>query len=410
MFRRFLIAAGVLTLLGAAAPIGQAVAASSPRAHQQHVYYRYICGISRSSTHAECFAAVRTDAKGRILSSPTVSGYGPTQFHTGYNLPTTVSGSHTVAIVDAFADPNVLADLNHYNAQFGLPKMKKCKKKTTGACLAVLNQNGLKSPLPTGNTGWGLEISLDVQVAHAICQSCRINLFEANSSSFSDLGTAVNTAARLGADAISNSYGSFQNDCSTQSAYNHPNIAVTVSAGDSDFGIACPANQNTVVSVGGTNLQLNNDNTYKSESVWNTQPGEGTGSGCSTVISAQSWQTSASNWAAIGCGSKRGMNDVSADADPATGAAVYDSFGQGGWLVVGGTSLSSPLIAGVYALAGNASTFTYPAQSVYLSPGSLHDVTTGNDGSCPSHPLQCNAGSGYDLPTGIGTPNGLGAF
>ena len=159
------------------------------------------------------------------------------------------------------------------------------------------------------------------------------------------------------------------------------------------------------MAVGGTQLLLNGDNTYNSESVWN-----GTGSGCSGVISAQSWQTTATNWAAIGCGTKRGINDVSAVADPATGAAVYDTYGQGGWLVVGGTSLSAPLIAGVYALAGNASSFSYPAQSVYLSPGSLHDVTTGSNGSCGGFPLRCNAGVGYDLPTGIGTPNGLGAF
>jgi hypothetical protein len=104
------------------------------------------------------------------------------------------------------------------------------------------------------------------------------------------------------------------------------------------------------------------------------------------------------------------MNDVSAVADPNTGAAVYDSYGAGGWVQVGGTSLSAPLIGAVYALAGNAPSFTYPAQSAYVSPGSLHDVTTGTNGSCGGHPLQCGAGVGYDLPTGIGTPNGLGGF
>jgi subtilase family serine protease len=159
------------------------------------------------------------------------------------------------------------------------------------------------------------------------------------------------------------------------------------------------------VAVGGTNLQLNPDNTYLSETVW-----DGTGSKCSTLISAQSWQASATNWGAIGCGTKRGMNDVSADADPATGAAVDDSYGGFGWVQVGGTSLSAPLIAAVYALAGNASSYAYPAQSVYLFPGSLHDVTTGSNGSCGSFPLQCQGGVGYDLPTGIGTPNGLGGF
>ena len=407
MFRRLLTAFGVVAVVGAASMTQTGAFASPATPHASHVYSKRVCGISRSATYAECFARVVTDARGRVIASPTVSGYGPTQFHTGYNLPTTVSGAHTIAIVDAYANPNVLANLNTYNAQFGLPNFPKCAKKKgiTTSCLDVRNQFGQKSPLPAGNTGWGLEIALDVQVAHAICQNCKIALYEANSNSFADLATAVNTAANRKADAISNSYGSYLFDCGTQSAYNHQKIAVTVSAGDSGFGVACPANQNTVVSVGGTNLQLNGDNTYKSETVWN-----GTGSGCSGVISAQSWQTSASNWAAIGCGTKRGMTDVSADADPNTGAAVYDTYGYGGWLVVGGTSLSSPLIAGVYALAGNVTTWNYPAQSVYLAPGSLHDVTSGSNGSCPSHPLQCSAGSGYDLPTGIGTPNGLGAF
>jgi subtilase family serine protease len=336
---------------------------------------------------------------------PSVAGYGPVDWHTGYNLPTTVSGKHTIAIVDAFANPNVFQDLKVYNATMGLPKFKKCKTKTQTNCIAILNQNGKKKPLPATDTGWGLEIALDVQTAHAVCQNCRINLYEANSNSFANLETAVNTAATQGADAISNSYGAFGSDCGTRPSYNHPKIAVTVSTGDSGFGIACPANQNTVVAVGGTTLNLNGSHGYVSESAWS-----GGGSACSTVISAQSFQTTATNWAAIGCGTKRGMADVSADANPATGAAVYDTFGYGGWLVVGGTSLSAPLIAGVYALAQNVGTWNYPAQSVYASPGSLHDVTTGSNGSCPAHPLQCSAGVGFDLPTGIGTPNGLGGF
>ncbi len=406
MLRRIVTSFGVVAVLSAASMMqaGASTAAGSTRA--MHGSSRAVCGISRSSTYAECFARVVTDTHGRAIAvNPNVSGYGPVQFHTGYNLPTTAVGKHTIAIVDAFANPNVLANLNTYNAQFGLPNTPKCSTKHKTACLDVRNQNGLKSPLPAGNTGWGLEIALDVQVAHAICQNCKIALYEANSNSWSDLATAVNTAAARGADAISNSYGAYLDDCGTQTAYNHQKIAVTVSAGDSGFGVACPANQNTVVAVGGTNLQLNADNSYKSESVWN-----GTGSGCSTVISAQSWQTTATNWSAIGCGSKRGMNDVSADADPNTGAAIYDNYGQGGWVVVGGTSLSSPLVAAVYALAGNASTWNYPAQSVYGAAGSLHDVTAGTNGSCSPHPLQCGAGAGYDLPTGMGTPNGLGAF
>jgi subtilase family serine protease len=396
MLRRFVTALSVVAVLGA---LSMTQAGARPHV----VHSKSVCGISTSSRFAECFAHVVADSEGRPMVSPAVSGYGPSEFHSGYNLPTTVAGNHTIAIVDAYSNPNVFADLKTYNAAFGLPKFPKCTKLVKTSCLSIRNQYGKKTPLPAGNTGWGLEIALDVQVAHAICQNCRINLYEANTNSFANLGVAVNTAAAKGADAISNSYGA-SSDCGTNSAYNHPKVAVTVSTGDSGFGIACPANQNTVVAVGGTTLNLSGG-AYVSESAWS-----GGGSACSSVISAQSWQTSASNWAAIGCGTHRGMADVSADADPATGAAVYDTYGYGGWLVVGGTSLSSPLIAGVYALAGNVTTWNYPAQSVYLSPGSLHDVTTGSNGSCSTHPLQCHASVGYDLPTGIGTPNGLGGF
>ena len=187
MVQRFLVAVGMLGMLAVAVPATQAAAAASPGVH-----YKNVCGISRSSTYAECFALVRTDAKGHTLVSPTVSGYGPAQFHSGYNLPTTVVGKHIIGIVDAYANPNVLANLNTYNAQFGLPTTPKCSKTQKTACLAVRNQFGNKTPLPAGNTGWGLEIALDVQVAHAICQNCRINLYEANSNSFADLATAVN--------------------------------------------------------------------------------------------------------------------------------------------------------------------------------------------------------------------------
>jgi subtilase family serine protease len=399
MLRRFVIALSVVSLLGA-------LSVTQAGAKAGVVHSKRVCGVSTSSKYAECYARVLTDAKGRpLIVNPSVSGYGPSQFHSGYNLPTTVIGKHTIAIIDAFSEPNILSDLNVYNAQFGLPATKKCTLAKQTNCLAVLNQNGQTSPLPPGNVGWGVEIALDVEVAHAICQNCRINLYEAQSNSFGNLETAVNTAAATRrVVAISNSYGA-PGDCGGAiAAYNHPHKAVTVSSGDSGFGIQCPASLNTVVAVGGTTLNLNGSGGYVSESVWN-----GGGSGCSTTSPAQSWQTSASNWAAIACGTKRGIADVSADADPNTGAAVYDSYGAGGWSVYGGTSLASPLIAGVYALANNVGTWNYPAQSAYDSPGSLHDVTTGSNGSC-AHTLQCHAGVGYDLPTGIGTPNGLGGF
>ena len=367
-----------------------------------------VCPISTSPSRFECLSQVRTNLSGHPqVNADAVYGYGPAQFHAAYNLPTTAPTNQTIAIVDAYANPNVFADLQTYDQHFGLPAFPLCSTSQQSACIAILNEWGATSPLPAANSGWATEISLDVQVAHAICQNCRINLYEANSSFTSDLGTAVDTAVAMGATVVSNSYGSFQNECN-DSAYNQPNVAIVVSSGDDGYGVACPASMNTVVSVGGTSLYLNSSGGYGSESVWWNDTG-GTGSGCSSVNSAPTWQTSVANWSSTGCGTGRAMNDVSADADPYTGAAEYDSYGEGGWVQIGGTSLAAPIIAGVYALAASASSWSYPAQSVYQSPGSLHDVTSGSNGSC-AHSLECNAGSGYDLPTGVGTPNGLGGF
>ena len=233
--------------------------------------------------------------------------------HRATAFPNNAVGHHTIAIVDAYKNPNIYADLRHYQETFGVSTFHKCTNAAMTNCLLVMNQNGKTSPLPPSDPGWAVEIALDVEVARAICQNCRIELFEANSSSFTNLKAAVNTANRRGAEVISNSYGSYGYDCTGLSAYNHPGVAITVSAGDSGYGVACPANLNTVVAVGGTSLTLNGDNTYNSETVW-----DGSGSGCSAANSPQTWQSSNGNWATIACGG-RGMNDVSADADPNTG-------------------------------------------------------------------------------------------
>jgi subtilase family serine protease len=397
----------------AAYPLASSGAASAAAAGASPSLGKATCATSFSPRVAECFARLRTNAAGAVMSAvaaPVPGSYGPAEFHGGYNLPTSPAGgaSQTIAIVDAFSNPAVVSDLAIFNAQYGLPAFPNCTSDAQTACLAVLNQSGNPSPLPPEDIGWGLEIALDVQMAHEICQTCRINLYEANDNQFTSLEAAVNTAAAQGANAISNSYGSFGFDCN-EPGYKHPQIAVTVSSGDSGFGVSCPSQESWVVSVGGTNLQLNPDKTWKSESVWS-----GGGSGCSNVQQAPKWQTLTANWTAIGC-TKRGAVDVSADADPNTGASVYDSRYPGGpWFQVGGTSLSSPLIAAVYALAANANTAPYPAILPYKAQiqghGGLHDVTTGSNGSCGTHTLQCHAGTGYDLPTGVGTPNGIGAF
>jgi subtilase family serine protease len=357
---------------------------------------------------ARCHALVVADAKGNPLATASPTGYGPTQFHTAYALSNTSSTPQTIAIVDAYDDPTIASDLATYSSTFGLPVLSSCSGSVTTSCFQKVNQNGNASPLPKKNAGWSLEISLDVEVAHAICQNCKILLVEASSNSFTNLAAAVNTAARLGANVISNSYGGAESSgvSSFASSYNHPGVAVTVSSGDAGFGTESPASFNTVVAVGGTTLNLNANNTWRSETVWS-----GTGSGCSAFFTARSWQTAAPGWAATGCGTHRGVVDVAADANPSTGASVYDTTryqGQTGWFQVGGTSLSAPLVGAVYALAANSSSVNYPASLPYAHTGSLHDVTSGSNGSCST--TMCTGAAGYDGPTGAGTPNGIGAF
>jgi subtilase family serine protease len=271
-----------------------------------------------------------------------------------------------------------------------------------------VNQGGSATgPYPSGDTGWAEEISLDLDMVSAICPNCRIALVEANSNSLTDLGTAVNTAASLrGVSAVSNSYGAneFFGETSYQSYYNHPGVAITVSAGDNGYGVEFPAASQYVTAVGGTSLTRASNARGWSETAWS-----GTGSGCSAYIAKPSWQTDR------GC-SRRTVADVAAVADPATGVAVYDSYGQSGWLVFGGTSVASPIVASVYALAGNEKAITYGSYP-YSHTSSLYDVTSGSNGSCGGHGRRstgssylCTAGPGYDGPTGNGTPNGTGGF
>jgi subtilase family serine protease len=229
---------------------------------------------------------------------------------------------------------------------------------------------------------------------------------EGSSNSLSDLAAAENRAATLGATEISNSYGAAESNfifgAPDESAYSHAGIAITVSSGDGGYGVEFPASSRYVTAVGGTSL--NPDSTARgwSETAWS-----GAGSGCSQFFAKPSWQHDG------GC-SRRMVADVSAVADPVTGVAVYDSFayqGRSGWLVFGGTSVAAPLMASVYALAGNAAATAYPASYPYGNPSALFDVTSGSNGTCLLSPAYfCNAGTGYDGPTGLGTPNGTGAF
>jgi subtilase family serine protease len=353
---------------------------------------------------AACSARVVTHPdSARPLATPTYqNGYTPADLSSAYKWGASGSSSLTIAIVDAYDNPNAESDLNVYRSQFGLGSCT-----TANGCFRKVNQNGGTAP-PAGDTGWGQEIALDLDMASAVCPNCNILLVEASSNSFADLGTAVNRAAAMGATAISNSYGGneFLGETSSTYAgpYNHPGIAVTASSGDSGYGVETPAAYNTVVGVGGTSLTTAANARGWTETAWS-----GAGSGCSGYVSKPSWQTDS------GC-SRRTVADVSAVADPNTGVAVYDSYGSTGgnnWYVFGGTSVASPIIASAYALGGNLS--GYPASYTYAHAGALNDVTSGSNGRCThgrntSAAYLCSARVGYDGPTGLGTPNGLGGF
>jgi len=392
-------AAAGTTSTAAAGTTSTAAAVSKPD-------YKAACNAHPARGQAACLALIRINVPAHKGVNPfaTPAGYGPAQLQSAYSLPSSTAGSGaTVALVDAYDDPNAESDLAVYRSQYGLPPCT-----TANGCFKKLNEKGLGSPLPpTEPPGddWATEESLDVDMVSAACPLCHIDLVEGNSADFGDLGTAVDSAVTLGAQYISNSYGSrdFSGESALDVYYNHPGVAITASAGDSGYGVSYPAASPDVVSVGGTALHQAGGGW--TESVWGSSPGgEGTGSGCSAFESKPSWQTDA------GC-ANRTDNDVAAVADPNTGVAVYDTYDQGGWLVVGGTSASSPLIAAVYALAGPPSSGSYPAEYVYdrHTPSNIHDITTGANGTCTRAYL-CNAGAGYDGPTGWGTPKGVSAF
>ncbi len=343
----------------------------------------------------------------------------PQLLHEAYGLPaeTAVGSTQTIALVDAFNDPTAEADLAVYDQQFGLPACT-----SENGCFQKVNEEGKAGPLPADEGGWSSEISIDVQMARAICQSCRILLVEAASEEFSDLGQAVDTAARLGASVISNSYG--LTETATYEAYapdyDHPGVPILVSSGDCGYdnafcpedevGAEYPADYPDVVSVGGTTLKHSGD-------VWTSTTWEEGGSGCSKLFSAPLWQSGVAGFAATGCGSGRAVADVSAIGDPNTGVDVYDSTPEEpgaptGWGVWGGTSVASPILAGEFALAGGGNGIAFPGQTLYGHAGqasAFYDVLSGSNGSCAGASI-CEARKGFDGPTGLGSPTGLEAF
>ncbi|MGW1911140.1 S53 family peptidase [Streptomyces sp. NPDC002076] len=387
--------------LALAAPVGQAAQATASSSHG--VTVAHACGAPTQKGEMACNALKVTSgtpksahAESDLTAAAAPSGYGPASLQAAYNLPSASGGSgQTVAIVDAYDDPSAESDLAVYRSQYGLSACT-----TANGCFQKVNQTG-GTKYPRGNSGWAEEISLDLDMVSAACPNCKILLVEASSSSMTNLGTAVNTAVNLGAKFVSNSYGGSESssDATYDSTYfNHPGVAITVSSGDNGYGVEYPAASKYVTAVGGTSLKTASNSRGWTDTVWS-----GAGSGCSAYDAKPSWQKDS------GC-ANRTVADVSAVADPNTGVAVYDTYGQGsGWMVFGGTSASSPLIAATYALAGTPSAGSYPASFPYAHTSALNDVTSGSNGSCGGSYL-CTSTTGYDGPTGLGTPNGTAAF
>jgi N-acetylneuraminic acid mutarotase len=366
--------------------------------------YEPVCGTPEPGRFA-CFALRRTDvsaARGlRAAAAP--AGYGPGDLQSAYNLPPDGGAGQTIAIVDAYDDPTAEADLAVYREQYGLPP---CTAES--GCFTKVDQRG-GSAYPEPSTDWAGEISLDLDMVSATAPKAHILLVEGDDPSGDNLGAAVDTAVALGAKYVSNSYGtdyrggpgSGEDPSETtdlDAHYNHPGVAVVASSGDYAYGVSYPAASKYVTSVGGTSLSRDGNSARGwSEAAWAKA-----GSGCSLYEPKPAFQQD------TGC-AHRAVADVSAVADPATGVAVYQTYGNTGWSVYGGTSASSPIIASVYADAATPVAGTYPNAYPYANGSGLNDVTAGSNGGCDPSYL-CRAAAGYDGPTGLGTPNGLQSF
>jgi subtilase family protein len=495
--RPLLLAAAVLAVLPAAAwaetvgPLPSSnytvrQACTTPRPGRANCLAEQLVPISaEAQRHKHPIGMVRPAARAQpAVPSPKTGQLGlrPQDLHSAYSLPTTARGEATIALIDAYNDPTAELDLKTYTEEFGLPACT-----TTNGCFEQVGQHaGGALPFPktvkeleeasksVGRKeeakeaiGWGVEISLDIESVHATCQSCRILLVQADSPEPADLAAAEARAEELGARTISNSWGTPEEGVSAAAAeqlpYADPGTVITASAGDSGYRnwdeeprfefTSFPASSPSVVAVGGTRLSpLTAEGGWTGEAVWN---GSGAGGGgCSVVFGAASWQRSMANWPTVGCGSSRAVSDISADADPYSGVVIRDTDFPGeqcrtpyrekkgeaikfleGWCTYGGTSLASPIIASVFALAGGSGGTPYAAQTLYETqrnaPGQFHDITIGSNGECEgfdeetgfsfctpaqeaaascASKLICLAAPGYDGPSGVGTPKGVAGF
>lgn len=347
--------------------------------------HRAVCGTP-SPDSVRCHSRVTVESDHITpFASTSPSGLSPAQIKSAYGFSTssTAGAGMTIAIVDAYDDPTAEKDLGVFSSALGLPSCT-----TANGCFKKVNQTGGTS-YPRANAGWALEISLDIQWAHAIAPGAKILLVEANSASYSDLLAAVDYASTH-ATYVSNSWGSSESAGETayDSHFKTAGVSYFVSSGDSGLPAQYPSSSPNVISVGGTKLTFNADGTLNSETGWTSG-----GGGCSAYESATAAQAAFESL----CGTKRATPDVSLDADPASGVSVYDStkyYGQSGWFVVGGTSASAPMWAARSAVSGAQVNSAY----VYANNITYRDITAGgNTGGCLV---------GYDLCSGRGSWTG----
>ena len=334
---------------------------------------------------AHCTALVRVDPQGSPWVGADPTGLSPATVKSVYRFaagPPAGAGT-TIAIVDAYDHPGVESDLAVFDARFGLPACT-----TFNGCFRKVDATG-GSNYPRKNADWALEIAMDVEWAHAIAPGARIVLVEANSDKFDDL-VAAEDYARTHAQYVSNSWGGkeFAGEAASDFHFAQPGVSIFFSTGDSGLPAQYPASSPNVIAVGGTTLHFNGA-AFAGETGW-----AGGGGGCSLYEAATPAQAAFGQYAQAGCAGKRATPDLSLVADPASGVSVFDSYkfqGSSGWLVVGGTSASTPIATAHAATTGQVAT----AATVYGPQLAFRDITDGNNGAA------CLAG--FDLCSGRGS-------
>jgi subtilase family serine protease len=370
-YRYFAVLAGLVLTLASAAPAATVYAAGG----------KPVCPGPVADGFGRCHAWV---LRPQATTGPT--GLGPSQIigAYGFSSSSTAGAGQTIAIVDAYDDPKAESDLGVFSQAFGLPACT-----TSNGCFRKVNQTG-GTRYPRADSGWALEISLDVQWAHAIAPGAHILLVEASTNSFSNLLKAEDYAASH-ANYVSNSWGAneFSSESSYDSHFTHAGVSFFASSGDAGLPASYPSSSPALISVGGTTLSFDGSGNLLSETGWSNG-----GGGCSQYETATAAQSTFGEYGQVNCSGNRATPDVSLDADPASGVSVYDTQGyqgQKGWFVVGGTSASSPMWAARSADAGTQ----VNAGFVYSGSIAFRDITDGNNGA------PCL--TGYDLCTGRGS-------